>query len=114
MNSNQASLANEAVRQPPSDGSTTIEASETESSTSNQGPTLRLRLKPQEKSKERRKVQWTSETVDNEHLGRKKSKCCCVFVKKRPFGQSDSEDSDEGDNCDHCSGHTPSDPKNKS
>ena len=107
MNSNQAALANEAVRQ-PSDGSTTIEANEI-ASTSDQGPTLRLRLKPDKKG---RKVQWTSETVDNEHLGRKKSKCCCVFHKKRPFGQSDSEDSDEGENCDHCSGHTSSDPKN--
>ncbi len=42
-------------------------------------------------------------------LGKKKSKCCCVFVKKRAFGESDSDESD-GD-CDHCSGHTPSDNK---
>ena len=110
MNANQATQATEAVR-PSSDGSRTVEATEIDGASApdnQQGPpTLRLRLKPE---KERRKVQWTSETVDNEHLGRKKSKCCCVFVKKRPFGQSDSEDSDEGD-CDHCSGHTPSDPK---
>ena len=73
-------------------------------------PTLRLKLK--KGKKDGKKVQWTNETVDNEHLGKKKSKCCCVFVKKRPFGESDSEESD-GD-CDHCTGHTASDPKNKS
>ena len=71
-------------------------------------PTLRLKLKKPDE-KDRKKVKWTSETVDNEHLGKKKSKCCCVFVKKRAFGESDSDESD-GD-CDHCSGHTPSDSK---
>ena len=30
--------------------------------------------------------------VDNEHLGRKKSKCCCIYVKPRAFDESDSED----------------------
>jgi len=29
-----------------------------------------------------KKIKWTNETVDNELLGRKKSKCCCIFVKK--------------------------------
>jgi len=72
-------------------------------------PTLKLRLKKD--GKEKKKVVWSTETVDNEHLGRKKSKCCCVYVKKKAFGQSDSEESD--DDCDHCTGHTVSDPKSK-
>jgi hypothetical protein len=32
-----------------------------------------------------------STQVDNEHLNRKKSKCCCVYVKPKKFGESDSE-----------------------
>jgi len=73
----------------------------------NSPPTLKLRLKKGD-SKTQKKVVWSSETVDNEHLGRKKSKCCCVYVKKKAFGQSDSEESDD-DCTDHCCGHTESD-----
>ena len=110
MNSTQNVEAHQAI-----EGSQTVEASEVKSSESSSVPTLKLRLtKNKDKSKERRQVKWSTETVDNEHLGRKKSKCCCVFVKKRPFGQSDSESSEGEDDCDHCSGHTPSDPKAKS
>ena len=104
MSSLQGAQGQQAISESTS-GSQTVEATTT---TESSGPTLKLRL-TQTKQKERRKVQWSSETVDNEHLGRKKSKCCCVFVKKRPFGQSDSEESD--DDCDNCCGHTPSDPK---
>lgn len=35
-------------------------------------PTLRLRLK---KPKSDKKVQWTTETIDNEDMNKKKSKC---------------------------------------
>jgi protein phosphatase 1 regulatory subunit 11 len=41
--------------------------------------------------------------VDNEGLGRKKSKVCCIYHKEHPVGESsdesssDSEDSDSGD-----------------
>jgi len=63
-------------------------------------PTLTLRLK---KPKNDKKVQWTTETVDNEDMNKKKSKCCCIFNKPRQFDESSSEDSD--DECDHCHGH---------
>ena len=113
MNPTHGAEAQQALRQ-VTEGSRTVEASEVNTSESS-APTLKLRLtKADNKSKERRQVKWSTETVDNEHLGRKKSKCCCVFVKKRPFGQSDSESSEGEDDCDHCSGHTPSDPKAKS
>lgn len=62
-------------------------------------PTLKLRL---HKPKSHKKVQWTETTVDNEHMDKKKSKCCCVYVKPRTFGESSSESEDE---CEHCSGH---------
>lgn len=35
-------------------------------------------------------------------MDKKKSKCCCVYVKPRTFGESSSESEDE---CDHCYGH---------
>ncbi|XP_075559609.1 uncharacterized protein LOC142591112 [Dermacentor variabilis] len=53
----------------------------------------------------RRVVSWTTETVDNENLNRKSSKCCCIYVKPTKFGE-DSEEDDEGD-CDNCRGHFP-------
>lgn len=35
-------------------------------------------------------------------MDKKKSKCCCVYVKPRTFGESSSESEDE---CEHCYGH---------
>ena len=40
--------------------------------------------------------------MDNEHLNRKKSKCCCVYRKPKPFGESSSDEEDE---CKACIGH---------
>ncbi len=77
------------------------------------GATLQLRRPETETptaEKKKKAVGWTAETVDNEHLGKKKSKCCCVYVKPHKFkgdpGQeSSSDESDGGDECDHCPGH---------
>lgn len=55
-------------------------------------PRLVLRLNP------RPHITFTEDTVDNEHLGRKKSKRCCIYTKKRPFGESSTESS--GSDCD--------------
>lgn len=71
-------------------------------STSECSPILHLRLK---KPKSRKKVKWTNDTVDNESMGKKKSKCCCVYEKPRVFGESSSED--DSDECDSCRGHKP-------
>lgn len=62
-------------------------------------PTLKLRL---HKPKTGKKVKFTETTVDNEHMDKKKSKCCCIYVKPRVFGESSSESEEE---CEHCSGH---------
>ncbi|XP_055684821.1 E3 ubiquitin-protein ligase PPP1R11-like [Lutzomyia longipalpis] len=64
-----------------------------------EAPVLRLRL---HKPKSDKKVSWNSDTVDNEGMGKKKSKCCCVYHKPLNFGESSSEDEDE---CEHCFGH---------
>lgn len=63
-----------------------------------------------------RQVTWSEGTVDNEDLGRKKSKCCCIYVKPKRFDQSDTESSSDegsggGDPCD-CLAHS-SHPKSK-
>ena len=56
-------------------------------------PTLKLRLqKPEKKG-----VSWTETTVDNEHLNKKKSKCCCIYKKPRAFDESSSESEGEDD-----------------
>lgn len=70
-------------------------------------PTVRLCLR---KPKSSKKVQWTQGTVDNEHMNKKKSKCCCIYEKPKDFGESSSEDSD--DECEHCHGHKDSHHKN--
>ncbi|XP_062545511.1 E3 ubiquitin-protein ligase PPP1R11 [Armigeres subalbatus] len=76
-------------------------------STSQEPPVLRLRLQKPRSSK---KVQWTNGTVDNEHMNKKKSKCCCIYVKPREFGESSSESEDE---CEHCFGHVEQKKKRK-
>ncbi|EAT40594.1 AAEL007679-PA [Aedes aegypti] len=76
-------------------------------STSQEPPVLRLRLK---KPRTDKKVQWTNGTVDNEHMNKKKSKCCCIYVKPREFGESSSESEGE---CEHCFGHVEQKKKRK-
>ncbi|XP_069775447.1 E3 ubiquitin-protein ligase PPP1R11 [Narcine bancroftii] len=65
----------------------------------NRSLTIRLR-----KRKTHKKVEWSSDTVDNEHLGRRSSKCCCIYEKPRAFGESSSESEDEDVGCGnaHC------------
>jgi protein phosphatase 1 regulatory subunit 11 len=47
-----------------------------------------LRLKRRAK----KKVTWKEGTVDNECLGRKSSKKCCIFHKEVPFDEDCSDD----------------------
>ncbi|KAK3886740.1 hypothetical protein Pcinc_009118 [Petrolisthes cinctipes] len=68
---------------------------------------VRLKLhKPRQK-----KVSWTNDTVDNENMGKKKSKCCCVYVKPHEINDSSSDTDD--DECEHCSGHVEKKKKKK-
>ena len=57
-------------------------------------PTLVLRLNP------RPHISFSNDTVDNEHLGRKSSKRCCIYHKKRPFGESSTESDSDCDDPD--------------
>jgi len=60
---------------------------------------LLLRLK---KPKTGKKVVFTAETVDNEHMNKNKSKCCCIYKKPKQFDESSSESEDD---CENCYGH---------
>lgn len=60
--------------------------------------TATIRLK-----KRRKKVAWRSDTVDNEGLGKKSSKCCCIYRKPHQFNESSSDS--EKEDCDNCRGH---------
>ncbi|XP_033982164.1 E3 ubiquitin-protein ligase PPP1R11 [Trematomus bernacchii] len=69
-----------------------------------EGRSLTIKLR---KRKTEKKVEWSSDTVDNEHLGRRSSKCCCDLREQpRQFGESSSEsegeDDDEGCGSAHC------------
>ena len=58
-----------------------------------QPPVLRLRLAA------RPTVRWDESVVNNEGMGRKSSKRCCIFHKQREFGESSTDSSDnEGGN----------------
>uniref|UniRef100_A0A7E4WA97 E3 ubiquitin-protein ligase PPP1R11 n=1 Tax=Panagrellus redivivus TaxID=6233 RepID=A0A7E4WA97_PANRE len=90
-----------------STGSTTITQTPTRSRTSSQErppqPTqlvLRLQPRPQE-----RRVTFTPETVDNEHMGRLKSNCCCIWVPPRKWDDPSTWTPDESE-TEHCRGHT--------
>ncbi|ORY94305.1 phosphatase inhibitor-domain-containing protein [Lobosporangium transversale] len=44
-----------------------------------------------------RRVQWDDDVIDNEHMGKKKSKICCIFKKQKEFGESSDESSLDSD-----------------
>ncbi|KAF8423277.1 type 1 phosphatases regulator YPI1 [Tirmania nivea] len=80
---------------------TTVQAHHTNSPTHfprAQSPdgTLRLRGGPIHS----RRVTWSEEVVDNEGLGRKKSKVCCIFKRNQEFGESSDESSSSSDSSD--------------
>ena len=56
-------------------------------------PTLRLRAEPAE----RPRVQWAEDVVDNEGMGKKSSKVCCIYHKPHEPGDSDSDSSSSSD-----------------
>lgn len=43
---------------------------------------------------------WTDNTVDNETLGRKSSKICCIYHKPKDYDESSSEDSSSASDSD--------------
>ncbi|KAK7453493.1 Type 1 phosphatases regulator ypi1 [Stygiomarasmius scandens] len=57
--------------------------------------------------KNRQRVVWSDDVVDNEDCGRKSSKICCIYHKPKPFDESsDEEDSDSDSDSDCGHGHS--------
>ncbi|GFF59024.1 hypothetical protein IFM46972_11273 [Aspergillus udagawae] len=63
-----------------------------------------------------RHIRWTEDVVDNEGMGKKSSKVCCIYHKPRSVGESSSEsddstssssesESDSDVDCRHSKGH---------
>ncbi|KZM25071.1 Type 1 phosphatases regulator ypi1 [Ascochyta rabiei] len=73
-------------------GSHTIEATRTPASSG----LLRLRAAPDE----RRHIQWAADVVDNEGMGKKSSKVCCIYHAPREAGESSDESSDSSESSD--------------
>lgn len=48
-------------------------------------------------------VTWDESVEDNEGLGRKTSKRCCIFHKQRDFGESSTDSSDDSDGSESSS-----------
>ena len=75
------------------------------------GNTAVIKPKPQETETEvnvvrfvvrpRNNVQWQPGTIDNENMGKKKSKICCIYNKPHTLDSSSSSD----DDCCHDHGN---------
>ncbi|KAJ5281949.1 Type 1 phosphatases regulator ypi1 [Penicillium angulare] len=83
------------TRQPGNPHLQTITETSRDSSTVRLPTTLRLRGEetsnaPAEPSTSRR-IRWSEDVVDNEGMGKKSSKVCCIYHKARPVGESSSE-----------------------
>uniref|UniRef100_A0A915CD66 E3 ubiquitin-protein ligase PPP1R11 n=1 Tax=Parascaris univalens TaxID=6257 RepID=A0A915CD66_PARUN len=72
--------------------STTL-VEQVEQSDTTQQETLVLRLRARSHSPPH--VTWAAGTIDNEHLGRLKSNCCCIWVKPRKWDDPSTWEQDE-------------------
>ncbi|XPS77654.1 Type 1 phosphatases regulator ypi1 [Ascochyta lentis] len=78
-------------------GSHTVEATRTPAVRLNASSgVLRLRAAPEE----RRHIQWAEDVVDNEGMGKKSSKVCCIYHAPREAGESSDESSDSSSSDD--------------
>ncbi|PSK33551.1 hypothetical protein B9Z65_7438 [Elsinoe australis] len=59
------------------------------------GPTLRLRA--ESNTSESRHVVWAEDVVDNEGMGKKSSKVCCIYHKPKNAGEGSSDESSSSD-----------------
>lgn len=90
----------EANSQSPTTSTLVLPSQETD----REGQVIHLKLKkPKNTSKQ---VSWDAHTVDNEHMNKKKSKCCCIYEKPKKFGEPDENESSDNNNdeCDSCMG----------
>jgi len=64
---------------------------------------LRLRAEPTEQ----RHIQWAEDVVDNEGMGKKSSKVCCIYHKPRAADESSDDSSSDDSSSDNDSDSEP-------
>ena len=102
---------NAAPRENASSGSQTMTITAEESQVNQRPNCLILRLKAAVPEKTTA-LKWSEDTIDNEHLGRKTSKRCCIYRKKKAFAESDSDESDSDTEAAAAAKPKPGQPKN--
>jgi len=85
MNSRLHTATRAAGTATPTHGSQTI--LQTNDNPSQPSATLRLRAEPIDSQR----VRWAEDVVDNEGMGKKSSKVCCIYHKPHEPGESGSE-----------------------
>ncbi|KAJ6004076.1 hypothetical protein N7522_005721 [Penicillium canescens] len=93
------------TRQPMSNVLQTTTESSRDSSTARVPATLRLRAEEaptntREETSASRRIRWSEDVVDNEGMGKKSSKVCCIYHKARPVGESSSESDSDSSSSD--------------
>ncbi|XP_003388545.1 PREDICTED: protein phosphatase 1 regulatory subunit 11-like [Amphimedon queenslandica] len=83
----------------------TLSTSTTTTTQEKSQPTAQMVLHLRGKPKTDKKVQWGEEVVDNEFMGKKKSKCCCIYTKPHKNGDDSDTSDDDGDWDDCCHEH---------
>ncbi|KAF2745633.1 hypothetical protein M011DRAFT_495477 [Sporormia fimetaria CBS 119925] len=81
------------TREPAHASATTVTTLQRESTPS---ATLRLRPEPSEQ----RHIQWAEDVVDNEGMGKKSSKVCCIYHKPRDVDESSDDSSSDSSDSD--------------
>ncbi|KAE8366660.1 type 1 phosphatases regulator ypi1 [Aspergillus caelatus] len=59
-----------------------------------------------------RHIRWSEDVVDNEGMGKKSSKVCCIYHKARPVGESSSESESDSNSSDPDSDNEIDNPRN--
>lgn len=99
--------------QNPTSNSRVSSISRVQDNTSNIQVTGTLRLRAEDDASDARDetptrhIRWRQDVVDNEGMGKKSSKVCCIYHKTRPVGESSSEsESSESESSDSDSDRT--------
>lgn len=99
--SNPATQHSTRESTPQASNTTTITGS---TSGEQQDSLVRIRLRGQadaeEEQRPQRRIRWAEGVVNNEGMGKKSSKVCCIYHKPREVGESSSEESSDSSSSD--------------
>ncbi|KAI9370952.1 phosphatase inhibitor-domain-containing protein [Aspergillus egyptiacus] len=97
------SNSRQIITQTSTSSSRVSSASRVEEETANARITGTLRLRAEDTTPASRDqtptrhIRWSEDVVDNEGMGKKSSKVCCIYHKTRPVGESSSESESSSD-----------------